>query len=560
MSSQQINTEPTDRPDGRRLVLIMVALCLAVILTGMDQTILATATTVISDEFGALSDISWWSNAYLLTLSSFQLFYGKLYSLFPIKIVYLCAIGLFEIGSLICTTAPNSIALIIGRAIAGLGAAGIFSGGTLITTKLIPLSKRAGYLGVMSGAFGLAAIIGPFLGGALTDRATWRWCFGINLPIGAVTIVLCALLVKLPPRQISNRSSGKFGILVDLDIPGTVSLVAALISLLIALQWGGSTYPWNNGRIIALLVVFGVLVIAFVATQTTSVFGKAKTLPRAVAKNRDIWLAASYAVCITGGVYVALLYLPIWFQALRGESALSAGILLIPLIAGYVVASVIAGGITSAIGYYNPGMIAGTILAIAGSALLTTLNLSSDTGRIVGYQLLYGFGVGFGFGQPSYVAQTVLAPDDVPIGVTLIQLLQNLSASVFVAVAQSIFQGELRRKLSSASGGDIPTVSGLGAGDFLSRFPPNERDMARQNYSKSLLLTLYISLALSATSTIGALCTGWGSMKTGRGNEVEPSETEKQGVGHENDGLNEKAQSESEQLKREGATDISTSS
>ncbi|KAF2967232.1 hypothetical protein GQX73_g6330 [Xylaria multiplex] len=492
----------------------MIGLCLAVVLTGMDQTILATATTVISDEFGALADISWWSNAYLLTLSSFQLFYGKLYTVFPIKVVYLLAIGLFEIGSLVCTTAPNSIALIVGRAIAGLGAAGIFSGGVLITTKLIPLSKRAGYLGIMSGAFGLAAIIGPFLGGALTDRATWRWCFGINLPIGAVTIALCGLLVKLPSMETTNQSTTKLGRLAALDIPGTVSLVASLISLLIALQWGGSTYPWDDGRIIALLVVFGVLAIVFIATQATSVLGKASTIPQAVAKNRDIWFAASYAICITGGVYVAILYLPVWFQALRGNSALSSGILLTPLISGYVVSSVIAGGLTSAIGYYNPGMIIGSILAVTGSALLTTLDLNSGTGRIVGYQLLYGFGVGFGFGQPSYIAQTVLAPDDVPIGVTLITLLQNLSASIFVAVAQSIFQGELRRRLSSTSpDGNLPTISGSGASDFISLFPSSAQPMVRESYSKSLLLTLYISLTLSAASSIGAIFTRWGSMR-----------------------------------------------
>ncbi|KAJ8133436.1 hypothetical protein O1611_g182 [Lasiodiplodia mahajangana] len=553
MSLRQFTAESPDQPGTRRLFLIMIGLCLAVVLTGMDQTILATATPIISDEFGALTDISWWSNAYLLTLSSFQLFYGKLYSLFSIKLVYLGAIALFEVGSLICTVAPNSIALIVGRAIAGLGAAGIFSGGVLITTKLIPLSKRAGYLGIMSGAFGLAAIIGPFIGGALTDRATWRWCFGINLPIGAVTILVCAVLVKLPRQDGISQSTTALGKLIELDLPGTVSLVASLISLLIALQWGGSTYPWNDGRIIALLVVFGVLAIVFFVTQTTSFLGKASTIPSNVAKNRDIWFAGSYAVSITGGVYVAILYLPVWFQALRGDSALSAGILLIPLIAGYVVASVIAGGVTSAIGYYNPGMVVGTILAVVGSALLTTLNLSSNIAHIVGYQLLYGFGVGFGFGQPSYVVQTVLEPGDVPIGVTLVTLLQNLSASVFVAVAQSIFQGELRRNLSSVSpGADLPNIAGTGAGDFLSTFPPDEQASARQSYSKSLLVTLYISLALSATSSIGAVFTRWGSMKASVNGETRDEDRKVPG----NDVL--QTQSGSEDVRSEDITDSHT--
>ncbi|KAI0385082.1 major facilitator superfamily domain-containing protein [Hypomontagnella monticulosa] len=540
MATQQ--EDESGHPTGTiRLTLIMVGLCLAVFLTGMDQTILATATPIISNQFKALDDIAWWTNAYLLTLSSFQLFYGKLYSLFSIKAVYLTTIALFEIGSLICTTAPNSVALIIGRAIAGLGAAGIFSGGILITTKLIPLSRRAAYLGIMSGAFGLAAIIGPFIGGALTDRATWRWCFGINLPLGAVTVAICAVFVHTP-KEPQLQPTSLTEKMKQLDAPGTTCIVASSICLLIALQWGGSTYPWNDPRIIALLVVFGVLAIAFVVTQKTSIFGTARTLPVNLLRNRDIWLTASYAMCITGGIYVVILYLPVWFQAVHGYSALSSGTMLIPSIAGYVVCSIIAGGITSAIGYYNPGMIVGTALSVAGAALLTTLDIDSPTSKIVGYQLLYGFGVGFGFGQPSYVVQTILPPSDVPVGVTFITLVQNLSASIFVAVAQSIFQGELRSRLRSLlPDSDISSLLSSGAGDFASTLPPEIRDEAVQAYSSSLILTFYISLALSCASVVGAVGIRWGSMRQTN----QPAADEAQGQAIEVEGTVVKSDGES---------------
>lgn len=475
---------------------------------------------MISTEFRSLDDLGWWTNAYLLTLSSFQLFYGKLYSVFSIKAIYLGAIALFEAGSLICATAPNSVALIVGRAIAGLGAAGIFSGGLLITTKIIPLDRRAGYLGIMSGAFGLAAILGPFIGGALTDSATWRWCFGINLPLGAVTIVLCSFFVRIPAAA-AAESVQPLGFLQkcqELDLPGTASMVAALICLLIALQWGGSTYPWSDGRIIALFVVFGVLAAAFIVIQTTTIAGKARTIPSSLARNRDVWLAGSYAMCITGGIYVAVLYLPVWFQAVQGYSAFSSGTMITPMIAGYVVCSVVAGGLTVAIGYYSPGMIIGTALAIAGAALLTTVNLDTSKAKIIGYQLLYGFGVGFGFGQPSYVVQTTLPAADIPIGITFITLVQNLSASVFVAIGQSIFQDQLRQRLQAvvSAGFDLST-QGRGAADILGSLPPDLREAGRSAYSVSLLSTLYISLALSCASVIGALFIRWGSMKRGNG-------------------------------------------
>ncbi|KAK8905931.1 hypothetical protein QC760_005835 [Botrytis cinerea] len=469
------------KPNRTRLTLIMVGICLAVFLTGMDQTILATAIPVISVEFNTSQDIGWWANAYLLTLSAFQLFYGKLYSHFPIKNVYLVAIVIFEIGYLICTTAHTSIALIVGRAIAGLGAAGVFSGSVLITTKVIPLAQRAAYLGIMSAAFGLAAILGPFLGAAILQSTTWRWCFGVNLPLGAVTVILCGILVHTPSEP-SAHSLSLVQKVLQLDIPGTVFMVGSLICLLMALQWGGAAYPWSNGRIIALFVVSGILAIAFVATQTTKIAGKARTIPSSLARSRDIWLAGSYTMCVTGGVYVAILFLPVWFQDVRGRSPLSSGELLTPLIAGYVVASILAGGITT---------------------------------RIVGYQLVYGFGVGFGFGQPSYIVQTLLPAKDVPIGVTFITLVQNLSASVFVAVAQSIFQGEMHKRLEPllphSSNSSSILLSALPT--ILSSLPPETRETAKTAISDSITRTFYMSLALSCVSVVGALAIKWVPMQ-----------------------------------------------
>ncbi|OTB01195.1 hypothetical protein M426DRAFT_64553 [Hypoxylon sp. CI-4A] len=540
MASESVDSHTTKRPGGLRLSLIMFGLCLAIFLTGMDTTILSTATPIISNKFNALDDIAWWSNAYPLTLSSFQLFYGTLYSIFPIKFIYLFVIALFEIGLLVCITVFNSVALIVGRAIAGFGAAGIFSGGILITTKLIDLSRRVAYLGIMSGVFGLAAIVGPLLGGALVDRSTWRWCFGINLPLGAVTIVLCAILVRLPEEP-GVRPKGLVGNCKEFDIMGTLCMVGSLICLLIALQWGGSTYPWNNPRIIALFVVFGVLFIAFVFIQSTSIFSKSRTLPASLLHNRDVWLAAGYAMCLTGGMYVAVPYIPVWFQAIRGYSALSSGVMLIPTIAGYVVSSIIAGGLTSAIGYYNPAMIVGTALSISGAALLTRIDAETSTARIVGYQLLYGFGIGSGFGQPSYIVQTLLPPCDVPVGVTFITLVQNLSASVFVAVGQSIFQSELRSRLQSILPNlDVSSTLDAGASNFLSSIPPENRNQASQAYSTSLILTLYIPLALSCMSIVGALGIRWRSMKVASSHvvndTVEQIPVTEEGVGVESKG------------------------
>jgi MFS family permease len=163
-------------PHGAKLAVIILGLALAVLCVALDNTIIATAIPHITDDFHALGDVGWYGSAYLLTTSAFQLFFGRLYSIFNIKWTFLFALGIFELGSLVCALAPNSTALIIGRAIAGLGSAGLFSGALIILAHAAPLEKRPVYTGVIAGMYGIASVVGPLLGGVFTDKLTWRWC------------------------------------------------------------------------------------------------------------------------------------------------------------------------------------------------------------------------------------------------------------------------------------------------------------------------------------------------------------------------------------------------
>jgi MFS family permease len=235
------------------------------------------------------------------------LFFGKLYSYYSVKWVFLTAIGFFELGSLVCGAAPTSTALIIGRAIAGIGSAGIFSGAILIIVLSVPMRQRPTYIGILAGMYGVSSVAGPLMGGAFTDKLTWRWCFYINLPLGVVTVLFVALLFK-PPQSGSDSPKNKLSWrqqVSHFDLEGTVCFLPAIICLLLALQWGGSRYPWSDGRVIGLFVTFGALISLFVVIQLWK--QDKATVPPRILSQRSVWSCAAFAVCF-GGSFFPLIY------------------------------------------------------------------------------------------------------------------------------------------------------------------------------------------------------------------------------------------------------------
>ena len=400
----KLSDEP-EYPKGAKLGIITASLCLSVFLMAIDNTIIATAIPRITDHFKSIDDVGWYGSAYLLTTCAFQLMFGKFYTFFPIKWVYLSAIFIFEIGSVVCGAAPTSVALIIGRAVAGIGSAGIFSGALIIIAYTVPLDKRPIYTGIIGGMYGIASVAGPLMGGAFTDHVSWRWCFYINIPIGAITIVGIAIFFTSPARK-NEESIGAKNRFKQFDPIGTAFFIPAIICLLLALQWGGSKYEWGNGRIIALFVLFGVLIIGFVAVQLWQ--QENATVPPRIVKQRSVAAAAFYSACVGGAFFVLIYFVPIWFQAIKGVSAVESGIRNLPMIIGLVIASIISGGLVTTFGYFTPFMIFSTVLSSIGVGLLSTWQVSTGHSKWIGYQAVYGIGVGAGMQQGMIAVQAVL--------------------------------------------------------------------------------------------------------------------------------------------------------
>ncbi|CAK7563296.1 MAG: hypothetical protein SEPTF4163_001160 [Sporothrix epigloea] len=523
----------TEYPKGMRLAIIMLALCLAVFLMALDNSIIATAIPKITDQFHSLDDIGWYASAYLLTTAALQLMYGKFYTFFSIKWVFIGAICMFEVGSLICGLAQNSVTLIIGRAVAGLGGAGIFSGALVILAYSVALDTRPMYSGVIGSMYGIASVAGPLLGGVFTDKVTWRWCFLINLPIGAVTLFTIIFFFEDPKRKhgelvaatvlddgtvvqesaaAPEQSTTLWQKMRPFDPLGSAVFMPAIICLLLALQWGGTTYPWKSGRIIALLVLFGVLIVVFLCIQMRQ--QEDATVPPKIMMKRSMWAGGWYSFTTGAAFLSSIYYLPIWFQAVKGASAVHSGLMSLPLLISLVIMSVFSGGAVTYVGYYTPFMIAGSLLMPIGYGLTTTFVPGESHSKWIGYQILAGAGVGLGLQQPLIAVQTVLDIKDVPTGTSVIVFLQTLGGALFVSISQNIFSNKLTANIHKLVPGLDPSiVLEAGATGYQKLVPPADLPALILAYSGALTQTFIVSTALAAMTAIGAAFIEWKSVK-----------------------------------------------
>ncbi|KAM0140254.1 hypothetical protein ACHAO1_002485 [Botrytis cinerea] len=488
-----VSNEP-QYPEGLKLVTIILALCLAVFLVALDQTIISTAIPKITDHFKSTGDIGWYGSSYLLTKAALQPSFGRIYSIFSIKCTFLTAIAIFELGSLICATAVSSNMLIIGRAIAGAGVGGLFTGSIIIVVY---------------------SFAGPLLGGVFTDKLSWRWCFYINLPIGAFCVAVISLILHID-RPSNPASLTLKQRILKLDLLGASLLIPAIICLLLPLQWGGSTYPWNSGHIIGLFVTSAVLTLLFICTQIR--LGEAGTLPPYLFQNRNTVCAFAFSAFFGAGFFSLSYYLPVYFQSVKGSSALHAGIQMLPLLLACTVSSTGTGAAISALGYYTPIMLICMVLFAIGSGLLTTLSVTTSYARNAGFQILTGLGVGVGFESGIIVAQTVMSNKRIPVAISCVSLFMTLGGAVFVPVSQTLFQNRL-------VGGIEERVPGLDASAFLDSGVTEIRALLEtwgqegqlekvlEAYAEGLRATFWVSTACAIGGFLAVCGLEWKSVR-----------------------------------------------
>lgn len=429
----------------KRIAFIVSGLMLAVLLASLDSTIVGTAMPKIIEKLKGFEYYTWPVISYLLCITISMPLFGKLSDIYGFKKIYVIGIIVFLVGSALCGMSQNMLQLIFYRGLQGIGGAVLISNTMAIVGILFPPAERAKYMGILGTAGALASIIGPTLGGYITDHFSWRWIFYVNVPVGIITFII--IIFALPAHyEVSKRNK--------IDYAGAAALILALIPMLLGFTWGGNKYDWNSVQIITMFIFSLIMLIMFVFIESKAVD---PIIPLALFKNSIYNFSAIEMFLVNAVMMGATIFLPLFVQGVIGQSASKSGEIMTPMMVSLIAGSIISGVIISKTKRYKLQSIIGFVIMAIGTYLLAYLNVNSSGTEIIIDMVVIGIGMGIVMPILSSAAQNAFPEKIMGVVTSGIQFFKLLGSTIASAVMGTILNSSITKGMKGLDTGGLPS-------------------------------------------------------------------------------------------------------
>jgi EmrB/QacA subfamily drug resistance transporter len=428
---------PDSKPSRARVALLLLAVELGMLLAALDQTIVGTAMPHILADLNGFEHYTWVSTAYLLAATVMVPIYGKLSDIYGRRIFFLGGMTLFLIGSALSGASQNMTQLIAFRALQGLGGGAIMPIVQAIIGDIFPPAERGKWQGMTIGIWGLATIVGPPLGGWITDTWSWRWVFYINLPIGAAAILVAALAL---PRHSERRAH-------RIDYAGAASLVVTASALVLAFSWARTTYAWASPQIVGLFAVALVAGVIFCLIERRAA---EPIIPLDSFRNGVFTISVVTTFLISAALFGTLLYMPLFLQGVKGQSAAASGTFATPLMIGVIVSGIVGGQLIARTGHYKVQALVGIVFAATGMFLLSRMTAATGEDEILLYMALLGLGIGASMTIFSVVVQSAFPKARLGQVTSNLQFFREIGGVIGLAILGSVMTGRFQTHFEAA--------------------------------------------------------------------------------------------------------------
>ncbi|MEV3982847.1 MDR family MFS transporter [Nonomuraea sp. NPDC049758] len=472
----------------REVMVVLPGLMLAMVLAMLDNMIVGTAMPRIVGELGGLTHLSWVVTAYVLGTTVSTPIWGKIGDLYGRKTIFITSVVIFMIGSALCGMAGSSMLggpadgmteLIAFRAIQGLGAGGLMVNVMAIIGDLVPPRERGQYQGIMAGVMSLAMIAGPLVGGFITDHLDWRWAFYVNLPVGAVALVLLVLNLHLP------RTHNK----VRIDWAGAVLLSVSITAMVLITTWGGNEYTWGSWQILTLIAVAVVFLAGFIVVERRVA---EPIMPLQLFRNRNFTLISGIGFLLGFAMFGAINFLPLFQQTVQGATATNSGLLLLPMMASAMVVSLFVGKAITSTGKYKIYPIVGGVGMAAGMWLLSTMGVDTASWQTGLYIAVLGLGMGFLMQTTMLIAQNSVEQKDLGVSSSATTFFRSIGGSFGVSLFGAIFNNHYLSELTGRFGAQEAERMTSGGG---ARMDPKQLEQLPVQMRTGILESLATSIS-----------------------------------------------------------------